>query len=115
MSTVDPGNILDRSDAEYYISPCKRLPDGVRVQSIAWEGVCTSTSWVELALRTARKEDALKDAVWIPVKAQEDLLPLNLGGFVQYRLSLCAHCGCGTPRISKVIVNLHEAGRDTEK
>ena len=115
MSTVDPGNILDRSNAEYYISPCKCLSDGVRIQSIAWEGECTSTSWVELALRAARNEDALKDAAWIPVKAQENLLPLNLEGFVQYRLSLCAHCGCGTPRITKVIVNLHEAERNTKK
>ncbi len=115
MSTVDPGNILDRGDAEYYISPCRCLPDGVSVQSIVWEGECTSTSWVELALRASKNEGALKDAAWIPVKAQEDLLPLNLGGFVQYRLSLCAHCGCGTPRITKVIVNLHEAERDTEK
>lgn len=115
MSTVDPGNILDRSDAEYYFSPFKRLPENTCVQSIVWEGTCTSTSWVELALRFAQNEDALKDSVWIPVNANEDLLPLNIKGFVQYRLSLCARCGCGTPRINRVVVKMHKAELHTEK
>ena len=75
MSTVDPGNILDRGDAEYYDSPIKHLPEGVTVQTIEWDGVCTSTSWVELAIRCAGNEAALQDAKWIPVQAQEDLTP----------------------------------------
>ena len=115
MSTVDPGNILDRGDAEYYVSPVKRLPEGISVRSIAWEGVCTSTSWVELAMRCAENEAALQDAKWIPVKAGDDLTHLHLIGFVQYRLNLCAHCGCGTPRIKRVAVKLQNLNANTEK
>jgi hypothetical protein len=70
---------------------------------------------VELALRFAQNEDALKDSAWIPVNANEDLLPLNIKGFVQYRLSLCARCGCGTPRINRVVVKMHKAEMHTEK
>ena len=29
MSTVDPGNIMDRGDAEYYISSCRQLDAGI--------------------------------------------------------------------------------------
>ncbi len=104
MSTVDPGNIRDRSDKEHYISQAKVLPAGTGVRSIRWEGICTSSSWVEVEIRAAAEEQALENREWIPVKPGEDLCDLKLNGVVQYRLALCAKCGCGTPRITAVTV-----------
>ena len=104
MSTVDPGNIRDRSDRECYISEAKALPAGAKVQSISWEGLCTSTSWVQMEMRAAAEEKSLEQAPWISVNAGEDLSHLGLAGVIQYRLGLCAKCGCGTPRITEVTV-----------
>lgn len=104
MSTVDPGNIMDRSDREHYISEKKLLPEGARVCSVRWEGRCTSSSWVEVELRAAAEGQEPEQQPWIPVEAGADLTALHLTGTVQYRLALCARCGCGTPRITAVTV-----------
>lgn len=104
MSTVDPGNIMDRGPKEHYTSEVKVLPEGAKVQSIAWEGICTSTSWVEVEIRAAADEAALADAPWQTVESGADISALNLTGAVQYRLALCAKCACGTPRIESVTV-----------
>lgn len=105
MSTVDPGNILDRGDRERYVSEAYRLPAGASVTALAWDGVCTSTSWVETEIRAAETESALSEAPWLPVNAGEDLSALHLSGVIQYRLSLCAKCSCGTPRVQRVTVS----------
>lgn len=104
MSTVDPGNIMDRGPKEHYTSEVKALPAGEKIKSIKWEGVCTSTSWVEVEVRAAGSEAELDHAQWVTVESGSDISGLNLGGFVQYRLALCANCACGTPRIESVSV-----------
>lgn len=105
MTTVDPGNIMDRGDRERYTSAPYKLPANAHVTSLTWDGVCTSTSWVEVELRCAETEDALAQAPWQAVHAGEDLSNLGLTGVIQYRLALCAKCACGTPRIQRVTVN----------
>lgn len=104
MSTVDPGNIVDRGPKEHYTSEVCTLPAGAKVSSIAWEGQCTSTSWVEVQIRAAADEASIADAQWQTVESGADISALNLSGAVQYRLALCANCSCGTPRITKVDV-----------
>lgn len=104
MTTVDPGNILDRGDRERYTSEMKRLPEGTVLTGITWEGDCTSTSWVELSVRAANSEAELSTADWQRVEAGEDLTTRNLSGVVQYQVALCAKCSCGTPRIKRVRV-----------
>lgn len=104
MSTVDPGNILDRGPKEFYTSVAKELPAGAKVTSVAWDGVCTSTSWVEVEVRCAATAAELEGAAWQTVEAGADISALNLTGAVQYRLALCAKCACGTPRIESVTV-----------
>jgi len=104
MSTVDPGNILDRGPKEHYTSEVKELPAGAKLTSIAWEGVCTSTSWVEVEVRAAATAAELDAAAWQTVESGADISALNLTGAVQYRLALCAKCACGTPRIESVTV-----------
>ncbi len=104
MSTVDPGNIMDRGPKEHYTSEIKELPQGEKLKSVKWEGICTSTSWVEVEVRAAKSLEALEDANWIQVESGADISGLGLGGCVQYRLALCAKCSCGTPRIESVTV-----------
>lgn len=104
MSTIDPGNILDRGDKEYYTSEAFALPEDSVVRSVDWEGVCTSNSWVEVAIRAGDNLDALQAASWENVEAGKNISGLHLSGIVQYRLALCAKCGCGTPRINQVTV-----------
>ena len=104
MCTVDPGNIMDRGDKERYTSEIKKIPDGSIVREITWEGECSSTSWVEVELRAAASLEKTQTAEWIKVRANADLTNCAFSGYIQYRLSLCARCGCGTPRITKVIV-----------
>lgn len=102
MSTIDPGNIMDRGDREHYTSEVIALPNSTKVYSISWEGICTSTSWVELELRSAPNPEALKNANWVSVPAGQSIEHLGLHGYVQYRIALCAKCSCGTPRITSV-------------
>ena len=104
MTTVDPGNILDRGPKERYTSEVHQLPQGETVKSIAWEGVCTSTSWVEVEIRAAASEAELEKAEWITVESGENISKLGLTDYIQYRLALCADCACGTPRIEAVRV-----------
>lgn len=104
MSTIDPGNIMDRGDKEYYLSEVFALPENAVVRSIAWSGSCTSTSWVEVEMRASKTEDMIADEKWIRVESGEDISALALAGYVQYRLALCAKCACGTPRVNKVTV-----------
>lgn len=105
MSNVDPGNLMDRGDRERYTSEAFHLPASTTVRSIQWEGHCTSTSWVELELRSAEDEAGLSAAPWISVSAGEDLAALGFHGVVQYRAALCAKCACGTPRITSITVD----------
>lgn len=104
MCTVDPGNILDRGDKERYTSEIKKIPDGELVSEITWTGDCSSTSWVELEIRAAASLEELKTVEWIQVRPNENLRDFAFSGYVQYRLGLCAKCGCGTPRITSVVV-----------
>lgn len=108
MCTVDPGNILDRGNKERYTSEVKKLPEGAAVSQIFWEGSCSSTSWVEVEIRAAKSPEKLTEAEWIGVEPDEDLTDRGFSGFIQYRLSLCAKCGCGTPRITGVTVRTTE-------
>jgi len=104
MITVNPGNIKDRSDKEYYVSVIKKIPDGLYVKKIQYEGECTSTSWVECEMRRAEDENGIDTAKWTPIPVDKDISAYDIKGYVQYRLALCAKCGCGTPRISSVTV-----------
>ena len=105
MCTIDPGNILNRGNKEHYISNVFEVPAQEPLTKVTWEGECTSTSWVEVSVRWAKDAQALETASWESVISGEDISHLNVCGCVQYRLALCAKCGCGTPRITRVILD----------
>lgn len=104
MCTIDPGNIMDRGDRERYTSQIFQVPEQEPLCRVTWEGECTSTSWVEVSLRWALDADALESAHWEMVENGSDISHLKVCGYVQYRLALCAKCACGTPRITRVIL-----------
>lgn len=108
MCTVDPGNILNRGPKEHYTSAVKILPTNARLEKITWQGVCTSSSWVEVEVRSANTEADIQNAPWQRVESGADITGLQLKGAIQYRLALCAKCSCGTPRITKVEVEIQE-------
>ncbi len=113
MSPVDAGNVMDRSDREYYISEIRRLEDGQRIAAVRWEGEIPRSAWVAMEVRCAETREDVESQAWqgMPdgalIQNGEDLSALGLAGrYLQYRLILGAKCACGTPRITAVTVDI---------
>jgi len=105
MSTISPGNVMDRGPREYYLSEPRRLPEGASSLRLRWEGECLGTGWVEAQWRCAGSEGALRDAAWSPVLENGAGFAPS-GAFAQYRLALCAKCAAGNVRITGVHVEI---------
>lgn len=106
MCSVDIGNIMDRSDSEYYYSEVYAVPAGVQPAKVSWVATNGIKTWIKMQLRCAETEEALENAPWSDsFENGADISPLNLKGFIQYKLELGAKCGCGTPCVTEVTVN----------
>jgi hypothetical protein len=111
MSIVDPGNLMDRSDNEYYYSEAFLVPTGMKATSAYWEADIPSSCWVQLQLRYAQSQICLEEEPWIEhlIENGQDITFLGIsGGYIQYRLILGARCGCGTPRVSSVTIEFEK-------
>ncbi len=105
MSSVDIGNIMDRSDSEYYTSEAFDA-QGKKAVKVSWEATNGKQTWVKIKLRCAKTEAELENAAWSDsFENGSDISTLNLTGFVQYQLELGARCGTGTPRVTEVTVD----------
>ena len=105
MCSVDIGNIMDRSDSEYYLSEIYPIPEGMRPAKVSWQAKNGIKTWVKLRLRCGVTEEALQSAPWFdPCDNGADITALPLTGLLQYQLELGAACGCGTPRVTEVTV-----------
>jgi hypothetical protein len=105
MCSVDIGNIMDRSDSEYYLSEIYPIPEGMRPAKVSWQAENGIKTWVKLQLRCGVTEEALQSAPWFdPCDNGADITALPLTGLLQYQLELGAACGCGTPRVTEVTV-----------
>lgn len=104
VCTVDIGNIMNRGDSEYYYSEAyKAESKATRVSWIAENGKKT---WVKIQFRCADTIDELESAEWSEsFENGADISELGLNGYIQYKLELGAYCGCGTPRVSEVVVD----------
>ena len=106
MSTVDVGNLMDRSDMEYYYSEPYRVPDGVKPVKASWVAENGKKTWVKMYIRSSDTEEGLKDAVYSEaIENGGSLEDLHLKQYIQYKLELGAVCGCGTPRVTEVRVD----------
>ncbi len=105
MCSVDIGNIMDRSDSEYYTSEAFDAT-GKKAVSVNWVAENGKKTWVKIKLRCANTEEALKDAEWSEsFENGADISALNLTGYIQYKLELGAYCGTGTPRVTEVTID----------
>lgn len=110
MTTVDIGNVMDRSDDEFYDSEIYEVPEGMKMTSAEWKaenGVATSVS---LLLKTADTREGLEAMDWeVSAENGEDLSDKKLTGkYIQYRLVLTARSGCGTPRVEWVRIHYEQ-------
>ena len=112
MGSVDPGNIMDRSPDEYYISIPYQMPENMGIIEICLEGVIPPKCEAEAQFRFADSPDRLDDNpwrgpiglnTWFKSGQRVDKHRFN-GKWVQYRLNLKAYNSLSTPRISKVVV-----------
>lgn len=106
MTPVDPGNIMDRSNEEYYTSNAHCLPENARVTKIEWDAQIQTKTWVKAQIRFAETRELLSHAPWQgPFDSQQDINGLiQTGRWVQYRLALGAINGGNSPRVTSVSV-----------
>ncbi|RAV19607.1 FG-GAP repeat domain-containing protein [Paenibacillus contaminans] len=118
MMSVDPGNILDRSPEELYVSSAHELPIGDRVTRISWEAELQPKTWVKAQLRMADSREELECAEWQGpdgtagtwfASGQLAEHVRQPGRWLQYRLALGAVNGGNSPRVTEVSVE-SEAG-----
>jgi hypothetical protein len=113
MTSIAPGNIVDRGPEEYYTSAPFELPEAASVSKVSWEAEIPPKTWVKAQLKSAATEVALEKAAWKGPgegdawfdngqEAQPDAFPNR---WVQYRLALGAVAGGSTPRVTAVSVH----------
>lgn len=114
MTSIAPGNIMDRGPEEICISAPFKLSKGTCVTRISWEAQVPPKTWVKAQLRFADTKKALETAVWQGPKDEnswfdngQEVRAKELDGqWIQYRLALGAVSGCSTPRLTEVRVSL---------
>lgn len=111
MINVNPGNIMDRGEYEFYESECYPVPEESTVKKAYWEATIPNSCRVFMQMRHADTKDQIELSMWQGlgemqmIENAQDLSGLGFtGGFIQYRLALAARCGCGTPRVTAVTV-----------
>jgi hypothetical protein len=113
MICVDPGNIADRGDEEYYESPPFQVPDGAELDRVEWKAELPAKTWIGAQLRNAGSESELEVAPWSGPDGNDgwyrngDSAHGHLDGntWIQYRLALGAVNGLRSPRVSEVSVS----------
>ena len=117
MRAVEPGNLLDRGDEEYYVSSPSELPKGARATAISWEAQVPDKTWVRAQLRFADTRAEMERATWVGPEGANTWfenctrVPATgrSGGWVQYRLALGAINSGRTPRVTEVCVSHGES------
>jgi hypothetical protein len=113
MVVPGPGNVMDRSPEEIYVSAPHRLPDGARPTRLAWTAEVPPGTWVKAQIRCAASEAQLATAGWLGPAGEASwfetgqVMPPTLatGAWVQYRLALGAQNSGMTPRLTDVVLD----------
>lgn len=103
LSTVHPGNLLDKGPKEFYESEVMEVPDGCCGAKLTAEFETLGKGYLEISWKFADSEEGLENAAWSePVEnGREIKLPAGTS-FAAYRLALCAYCSAGNVRVSEV-------------
>ena len=104
MTTVDIGNIMDRSDDEFYYSEVYPVESGLTPAYAVWEADNGPVTSVSIQIRCANSEAELAAAEWSRRYGHSEKFDKCDGSLMQYRLILTAKSGCGTPRVKSVDV-----------
>ncbi len=110
MTSLEPGNLLDRGPEEYYISAPYRSRNEAIIREVVCEGEIPPKTWVKATIRSARRAEDLENAPW----NQPGRLKVKAGDWVQYQLALGAINSLRTPRINRVTVNFEEISKQTQ-
>lgn len=116
ITSVEPGNIMNRGPEEYYISVPYKLSHGEFVSKVSWDAEIPDKTWVRLQLRYAPTQDELCQSKWQGKSSNEDWFQngdsieknIKNYGWVQYRLALGAKNALRTPRVSSVRIYIQE-------
>ena len=110
ISSVEPGNIMDRGPEEYYSSQAYELPPNAQLTKIHWQAEIQEKTWIRAQIRTAPTEEELATSLWRGPQSNRDYFENDQSiammqhghRWVQYRLALGAINGLRTPRITVV-------------
>lgn len=107
MSTVDIGNIMDRSGNEYYYSEIYEMPEEKDRVTVNWKATMGSRCNVWMQIRCSDTVDGIEKVSWSENIGNGETIPSSIlvGKYMQYRLNLFAQSGCGTPRVSSVEIH----------
>jgi hypothetical protein len=114
MVVPGPGNVMDRSAEEVYVSAPHQLPHGAQPTQIAWTARVPQGTWVKAQIRGAATAAGLASARWLGPGGEDSwfgagelLCPSGLvsGSWLQYRLVLGATNSGMTPRVTAVTVD----------
>lgn len=119
MIGVPTGSILDRGPEEYFISRPFHLPEGARVEKIAWKAEVPPRTWVRAQLRFAGTKEQLSGSSWQGAGGRDRWLEngqlianmRQTGRWVQYRLALGAKNGGSSPRVTEVSLSWDKRGK----
>jgi FG-GAP-like repeat len=112
IGNVDPGNIMDRSAHEYYVSEIYSDNENTAINKFYCEGVIPEKSSVAMQFRYGETEAALLSSPWRGATGlnswfnQHQRVNNNMfkGKFLQYKLRLSSFNALNTPRITAVII-----------
>ena len=104
MTTIQPGNMLDRGPEEYYTSEPHKVEEDCRGFRVSLKAEIPEKTWVNVFLRSASDADGLVRAPW----KNPGEVSCSAGDLIQYKLALGAVNGLRTPRISRVEVEALE-------
>ena len=116
MVSPGPGNIMDRSCHEYYISEPHPLGDFAKLIKIEWEAHLPPATSISAQLRTADSPESLERARWTGPAGVDSFFTepgdipnaFKPAPFVQYRLRLSSANSAATPRITSVTLTYHD-------
>jgi len=115
MMPVDPGNILDRTNEEYYISAIHSFDEVVSLKSLSFKAQLPPKTWVKLWIRAGNTKQELLGK---PFTGSTDEYSWYTNGdnivcstckYSQFKLSLGSVNGAASPRLSEVILDYESA------
>ena len=108
MTSVEPGNQLDRGSEEYYISSVYKSQNKMQIGAVIWVGEIPPKTWVKVCARTADLETALENTPWSEYFDCGESFGENApaGKYFQYKLVLGAVNSLRSPRLTEVVVDL---------